>query len=203
MTLQATRDLLGDERVWCIAARVEAHEGEEDHFEVNAEGQITLSVVTLRHGVPINVILGGGDVNKKGVWFIPAVGTEVIVGFDDGEFEGDGYVVGIHGRSPGGIDATKVLIIGPAVEVRAENGTAQVLAYKSDVEAVDAKYANHKHNASGGPTTGPLAVPYPPNPQYPAIDPTNPYLLGGVPTTIPGTNLANATILGTSVLKGQ
>jgi phage gp45-like len=73
---------------------------------------------------------------------------------------------------------------------RAKNGVAVSLALKSDVVAVDNKYANHLHATNG---TGPVATVLP-NPAYPGSSPD---------PLIPGLPLAGAGIVGTSVLKGH
>lgn len=70
------------------------------------------------------------------------------------------------------------------VEIRTPSGTAVELALKSDVEAVDQKYANHLHGAAGAPTTGPLAA----------------FTPGTPPVSVP---LPPAQIVGTTVLKAQ
>jgi hypothetical protein len=111
---------------------------------------------------------------------------------------------------------TVVIARGPGSQVLIHDGAggAKELAYKSDVEHVDAKYAGHIHlDSMGGPTGHPLVaqglggvVPNPPNPAYPGTDPVNPYLELGVPTTHPyheGLGLPDAEIEGTSVLKAK
>jgi phage gp45-like len=79
-----------------------------------------------------------------------------------------------------------ILVINPdgTVEIRTPSGTAVELALKSDVEAVDNKYANHLHGAAGAPTTGPLSV----------------FTPGAPPVAVP---LTPADIVGTTVLKAQ
>jgi hypothetical protein len=121
MTLQATRDLLESERVWCVAARVALHDGEDAHHQMTDEGQMMVSVRTLRHDVQIWAILAGGGSADVGVWFIPPVGTEVIVNFDDGMFEGDAYIVGIHGKAPSDLAPGKVFIRGDVVNLANAN----------------------------------------------------------------------------------
>lgn len=195
MTLQATKQVIKeDEKVFCVAARVARHPGEATYYETTREGQIQLSVITLSSHTPINALLGGGDDARRGFWFIPAEGTEVLIHFSDGEFEGDAYVVGFIGRGPTSMSDAKILILHDNVEIRSVDGTAKQLAYKSDVEAVDAKYADHVHQTQGGdnvPTLGPVTT-VPLNPSPP-------------PFYIPGTGvpLAGADIVGTQVLKGE
>jgi hypothetical protein len=70
------------------------------------------------------------------------------------------------------------------VEIRTPGGRAVALALKSDVEAVDKKYAAHLHGAAGAPTTGPLSA----------------FTPGTPPVTVP---LTPAAIVGTTVLQGE
>ncbi len=119
MTLTSLKQLIGEgDKVWCLAARVEVHTGQSLHYEKTAEGAMMISVQTLRHDVEIWALLKGGAVGI-GMWFIPPVGTEVLISFDDGEFEGDAYIVGIHGHSPDDLTPDKILIIGETVNVQA------------------------------------------------------------------------------------
>lgn len=70
-------------------------------------------------------------------------------------------------------------------------GTPVELALKSDVEAVDEKYATHIHNDStSAATKGPVRAG--------TITPS-----GGSPPFIDGTALADADIVGTSILLGK
>lgn len=160
MTLAATRDLLTDERVWCVAARVEVHDGETQHYAFASEGHLMISVRTLRHGVPIWALLKGGGSKGIGVWFIPPVGCEVIVNFDDGMFEGDAYIVGIHGIAPSTLAPGKLFLIGDDIQAKAENGTAKSVAFKDELQDLRDYVRNqfsasngHVHVVSGGSTT--------------------------------------------------
>lgn len=188
----ALKELMRDERIWAIAARVANHKGESIHYEITDEGHVAISVVTLRHGIEIKALLKGGDDSGNGLWKIPSVGTEVIVNFDDGEFEGDAYAVSAHGEKPDGIplDPDKVFLVGPTVEVRSVNGTAQSLAFQNKlndlenkVNSLIGKFNGHTHvltvlAASGSGATGTAATP------------------ANVETTIPSST-------GTDVLKGE
>lgn len=120
--LAATREHLRDERIWCVAARVVIIDGDDSHWAYSEEGHLTVSVLTLKHGVPIRAILKGGDNAGSGIWFIPSVGTEVILSFDDGDFEGDAYIVGVHGKAPTGITSDTVFVIGASVVIKKIGG---------------------------------------------------------------------------------
>ena len=162
MTLQATRDLLTDERLWCIAAVVALHEGETSRFDISEEGHLIVSVLTLQHSIPIWAILCGGDNDRHGIWHIPSLGTEVMLCFSDGEFEGDAYIVSLHGKGPTNLVDDKVYVLGDEVQVRTPGGTAVSLAKQSSVDAIQqkldsfiAEYIAHVHTsaAPGSPTS--------------------------------------------------
>lgn len=156
----ALKEHLADERIWVIAARVVVPKGETQHYFVTDEGHIAIYVETLRHGTTIAAILKTGDDSGNGLWKIPSVGTEVMVNFDDGQFEGDAYLTSVHGEKPDGIplDPSKVFLIGGTVEVRSVNGTAQSLAFQAKLNALESKvnslianYNGHLHVISGAP----------------------------------------------------
>lgn len=163
MSLTALRDLLEDERVWCVAATVQLHEGESEHFARASNGQIMVSVITNQHAVPIWAQLRGGDFSRRGVWTIPAIGTEVILNFDNGEFEGDPYIIGVIGRAPEDLDGEVTLIIDNKVKIRSLDGTAAPLPTMDDFNALKNYVENHTHTYAPGPgapvQTTPPSVP--------------------------------------------
>lgn len=188
MTLPATRDLLSPDQVWTVAARVAKHDGQTVFHRIGDEGQMILSVRTHSHDVQIDAIMKGGSSDGSGIWIIPSEGTEVLIAFDNGEFEGDAYLVGVYGDSPVGLIPGRTLVIGDEIEIRSVNGTANRLALLSDVQSVDDKYANHLHaHSSAGPSL--TVIP----------NPTPPY----TPPFLPGLPLLDAEIVGTTVLKGE
>lgn len=137
MTLTAMRDLLSDERIACVAATVQLHEGQTEHFRRDAiTGQIIVTVITNQNGVSIDALLKAGDISGRGLWIIPAIGTEVFVCFDMGEFEGDAYIVGYMGRAPDQLDDGITLIIDEKVQIRTLDGTAQKLMTVADGAAL-------------------------------------------------------------------
>jgi len=80
-----------DDRTHVIAARVVLLSGETKHYFVNEEKNIVVSVETHNHGMPMWANLA----NTPGVWVVPDVGTEVLVATDDGDIEGECYIVGV------------------------------------------------------------------------------------------------------------
>lgn len=185
--LSNLRALLEDERVWCVAARVAVLEGDAKHYEVNEEGDMTIGVVTLQHGVPIRANLdslsGSGG---NGIWMIPDVNDEVIVAFDGGEFEGEAYIVGrtCGGTQPGDGElgplaprqifvvgerievraSDKVLIAAPTVEAASAAGGGRRLAFHDELQALwsfvrdQFSPTGHSHAAPGGATTSTVAI---------------------------------------------
>lgn len=188
--MTATRDLLRDERIWTMAARVAPHDGQTDHFEYTDEGHIMVSVRTLRHDIPLWAIYRGGDDAGTGVWYIPSLGSEVMLNFDGGEFEGDAYIVAVIGEAPTGLVVDKVYVLGPEVQVRSVGGTAQSLAFQEKLNALEdkvnsliTKHNSHTHilaiaAAAGAGGTGTAAI-----------------------TTTTETAIDSST--GTSVIKGE
>jgi hypothetical protein len=122
LTLQATRDLLKDDRIWCVAAHVALHKGEERHWFIGKEGQMLVSVLTNQHGSEIWAILDGGGRSGRGYWEVPAPGTELLIGFDHGEYEGEAYIVGMHGRCPTDLTDEKTIVVGDDIIVRTMTG---------------------------------------------------------------------------------
>lgn len=145
MSLVHLKHLLRDERVWCVAARVEVLDGQSAHFDTNAEGDLIVSCLTVNHDVPIwaNLDSLAGGANGEGVWFIPDPGTEVMIAFDDGDFEGEAHIVSrtSGGRAPAGLGPGKIFVIGARIEVRA---TSKVLIASPIIEAADAEGGGQK-----------------------------------------------------------
>lgn len=157
MTLTAMRELFKDDKIWCLAARVALHDGETVHYEVTPEGAMSVSVRTHMHDVQINALLKGG-----GIWYIPDVGTEVMIAFDNGEFEGDAYIMNPYGDSPAGLAPGKLFLLADIIEARSADGTAIKLptwadfnALQDKVNAFILKYNSHTHVA---PVVGTTAV---------------------------------------------
>lgn len=158
------RKLLQDEREWVVAASVTVLDGQSSHFEVNDEGDVIVSCVTHLHAVPIwanlDSLAGGSD--GSGVWHIPDPGTEVKIGFDHGDFEGEAYILmrGSGGKAPQGLGPGIVFVLGSNVQIRTPVGTAAKLPTLADYNAlkayVNAQFSSvggHTHATPSGPTT--------------------------------------------------
>ena len=153
--LPSTKKMLEDERVWGVAARVAVHNGEDAHFTLS-EGQIHVSLITLSHNQEIWAALQGASRSGAGMWRIPDIGTEVFVMWNDGEFEGDGYIAGFYGKAPDSIAENVTLILDGKVEIRSIDGTAHKLPYLSElatlynfIQAQIDAVAGHKHTVTG------------------------------------------------------
>jgi len=191
--LSSVRDLANaDEKISMLIARVVVPAGESKHWFETKEGHIALSVKTHRYGLQINALLTTMCGSARGVWAIPDVDTEVIVGFDEGDVEGDVFVLGIAGHKPPTqiTDSdVRLVLIGDEIHAIKEGGTAEALAFKSDVKAIS-DYNNVQfntlvgHTHSGGTISGSTGPP---------VEGGG---VGGTPGTCPDP-------VGTDVLKGQ
>lgn len=161
------RKLLEDEREWVVAASIAVLDGQSSHFDVNDEGDVIVSCVTHLHGVPIwanlDSLAGGSD--GSGVWHIPDPGTEVMVGFDHGDFEGEAHIVsrGSGGRAPQGLGPGIVFVLGNNVQIRTPGGTAtklptfdDVQQLRNKVESLRTAHNTHTHPATSGTTSATL-----------------------------------------------
>jgi hypothetical protein len=164
--LGALRKLLRDRRTWCAMARVEAHEGQVEHFELatgeDGERAVYVDVVTIPGNVELRARLAGDG----GLWRIPAVGTLCYVGLPDGQI--DGYpvlmaVVGAPTATSGLATDTVVLQLAPGQRLVIHDGDAGEafdLPTMADFNALreyvarqfDAS-AGHVHVVSGAATT--------------------------------------------------
>jgi uncharacterized protein involved in type VI secretion and phage assembly len=188
--MSSIRDYFAPDITPCVGAVVAVHEGESTHWRVNDDGDLEVDVVTHQHAVPVTAVMGalvGGA--GKGVWMIPPLGTEVLVAFMEGDYEGDACVVGVlpTGQTPSGLTEGRVLVIGTEVLVHDGNGGAVPLAKKADVDAVKA-FLDRQFDPAAGHT-------------HKAIIPAQPTnLVEG--TAVAGTSTCPAAA-GTTVLKAK
>lgn len=148
--------LFEDDQVACCLAVVALHDGETSHWAVNDEGDVEVTVVTHNHAVPVTAVLGalvGGA--GKGVWMVPPLGTEVVLAFEQGDFESDAVIVGVMPTgqgAPAGLADGKVVIVGVEVLIHNGDGTVDQLVTRSDFE-------NHTHLTAGtGSPVGPTEL---------------------------------------------
>jgi type VI secretion system (T6SS) baseplate-like injector VgrG len=129
--------IAGAEMVPCVKATVALHEGETEHWAVNEDGDLQVTVKSHTFGSPITAVLGalvGG--NGKGVWTIPPIGTEVLVAFPDGDFEGDAVLCAVlsTGSVPDGLTDGNVIVVGDEVIVHDGNGGAGVEVRPTEIK---------------------------------------------------------------------
>ena len=136
--LSSLRDIVKDEEpLFVVLAVITVHEGESSHWYKTKEGHIAVTCKTQRHGAPLDAILPTHLGNSRGVFGIPDVGTEVAIGFDHGDYEGDAFVLAVYGSViPSVMDDTKVAIVGEEVHVIAPGGEAKSLMTKDDGQAI-------------------------------------------------------------------
>lgn len=157
--LPATKQMLEDERIWGVAARVAVHRGEVTHFALS-EGQLHVSLITLSHNQEIWALLQGAFRSGAGMWRIPDVGTEVFVMWNDGDFEGDGYIAGFYGQAPDNMTENVTLILDGKVKIMSPGGVSSSIPTMEDLQRlydyVNAQFSTasgHTHAVVGGSTT--------------------------------------------------
>lgn len=89
------RKHFADDNVHTCVGRVALHDGDERHYFVNTERNLCVSVEIQQRGTPVWANMS----NTPGVWTIPDIGDEVIIVSDNGEFEGELYLVGVISRT--------------------------------------------------------------------------------------------------------
>lgn len=136
------RKLFADTRKWCVLARVALHDGESSHFETVTDETgaraLFVDVVTIPDEIELSCRLPA----TGGLWRIPALGREVIVGIPDGAIDFVTAILGVieSPSSTGGLSETvSVIEEPPGGELHVHDGNdAQVaaLALRSDVQAI-------------------------------------------------------------------
>ena len=192
--ISSVRDLVNDEKIVVCMARVALHDGETSHHYVTEEGHVAITVKTHKHGVPVDAVLPGGADAGTGPWWIPEIGTEVMIGFD-GDFEDDAFVLNIYGsKPPTQMAEGKLVMVGTEIHAIAPNGTAASLATKADLQATTDYLHRQFHSTDGH--------------QHVTLIGTTPVSTvslseGAGPIVGPGVDGSAPNPDGTEVLKGQ
>lgn len=156
MALPNLKELLAPDEVWTVAARVAVHAGEKLHYHTNEEGDIVVSLLSLKHEVPINANLGA-LVSRPGVGIfqVPDVGVEVLVAFDWGDFGGEAYIVGYmtSGIAPKDLDGNDlapgiILVVASQVQVSGADKVTVTSAAEVDIIAPRVVIANGPDDGS-------------------------------------------------------
>jgi hypothetical protein len=155
----ALRELAGDGGgIWCQLGLVARDEGATAVHEVNADGELMVSVALHDQGRVVWANLA----NNAADWYIPDEGDEVLVHFPDGEIEGDAVLVGVvsTGSVPADVAPGRKLIA--AAEVYIEAGSPPLSrqvepTYKADthdalLQPVLATIASAAAGVGGGVT---------------------------------------------------
>lgn len=183
------REVLRDRRMWSAIGIVTKPDDGEHFEEVEGPADVLVEVVLQPSLVPVTCRL-------PAVFFtVPVVGEEVAVLIPEGQCDFMPTIIAILSTNSlptaQGPAEGRIAIVRGEVVVHDGNGGAVSLALKSDVEAVDNKYSAHVHqDSTSAPTSAPMITALP-NPS------------GPVPPFIPGPPLADAGIVGTTVLKAK
>ena len=79
------KKLVGDGRVSIAVGVVGVPPGENSHYEADGEDVLVECQVVTMHGEWVSARLGAGP---GGIWVVPAVGEEVVLGIADGRLDG-------------------------------------------------------------------------------------------------------------------
>lgn len=144
------RKYLSGDEIHTMAGTIVVPQGESSHFFVNAEKNVVVHVQTHHHAAVVQANLSNGP----GVWSVPDPGTEVLLGTDMGNYEGELYVVGTYGHTnvanaatPGSLSSQQHnvvvtgdinLIVAPGSTIRLASSlsSGEALALQSELHAI-------------------------------------------------------------------
>ncbi len=147
--LQGGGDALGTDLRQHFEIGVVTAEQGDSHFTIE-DGDIWVDVSLVPTGQPVTCrmssIAGGPG---RGVWMVPANGSEVCVAFPNGTIEGGGIIIANLSTAnlPEGVAEDQIVIVAP-----------KVLVYNSDSADADplptlAEFRGHTHQTGMGPST--------------------------------------------------
>lgn len=154
------RELAATGGMWCALGLVALDEGHNEHWEVNDDGELMVSVELHNHGRIVWAQAGPDGDPANGDWSIPDPDTEVLVGFADGEVEGEAVIVRTlsGGQVPAGLIPGRRIV--KSDDLRLVEGTAdENLVLGQQIKALliailDALIA-HTHPTPTGPSGPP------------------------------------------------
>ena len=203
--LSTIREAIKDQREFFVKGLVLADDSGGPHFEV-IEGDVIVDVLVVPMEIEISAVVSSpvGGLGT-GIYSIPPVGAEVVVGIPDGYLDFEPTVVGVCSSqgAPSGLVANTIVVVAPeGGEVLihdGDSGEARELAYRSDVEALTDVFNAHIHqDATTAPTTVPVGASSVQLVKPAAVMPVTPFDVYS-----PGAPQAAPAPEGTSVLKGK
>jgi len=131
-----------DESVPAVAAIVRKPTSGENHWDV-VDGCLLIHCVTKGHQQPLWAHASGATRLGRGLLQIPDLGTEVLISFDMGLFEGDAFIVGLFGRSVSdGLAENVTLLLDDKVRIKSVGGTSVPLGTLPDLQALRDVFTN-------------------------------------------------------------
>ena len=152
---QGMTEALDDLKSYFETAIVTKEQGEDKHWDL-FRGNIYVDCLLVPDEQPITCRLttvAGGP--GRGVWMVPAVGTEVAVAFPKGSMENGGIIIAVLGSAqvPDGIEENEIVIVAPKVYIyNSDKAMAQPIPTLAEFKA-------HGHQTGTGPsapTTDPI-----------------------------------------------
>lgn len=122
LDMSGMRQAMYDRRYWIGVGLVYQPNGEE-HWEIDDDIGVLVNVTLMPDGEPLLCrLMGHGEGGTNGVWRIPPVGSEVIVGIPAGDIQGDTVLLGVlsSGGVPAELDADTLVVRAPKVVIIAD-----------------------------------------------------------------------------------
>lgn len=128
LDMSGMRQAMRDRRYWIGVGLVYRPNGEE-HWELDADIGVLVNVELMPDREPLLCRLSGlGEGGTHGVWRIPPVGSEVVIGIPGGDLENDPILLGVlaSGGVPSELDADTLVVRAPKVVVIATDDRAEI-----------------------------------------------------------------------------
>jgi hypothetical protein len=121
LELAAMKKALEDKRFWCGLGKVVKRDGDDSHFEIEADDSgnpvdVLVEVDLMPEQTPLLCRLGAGTGSLgAGCWKIPAPGTEVAVMIPTGDIEADAMIVAVLSSNavPSALDGDTFVLVQP------------------------------------------------------------------------------------------